>query len=299
MPRFLIKLTLFLACLYSLCAFGQSNTEPSRYVWWETAQTAVGKGDLYNKLVVQFRDATATAAPDLYWVAGEPITGEDGRITFVTFHDTMASVEKMINGFDKIGEAVALKNANYSADAAQSETGSHWVLAEYSKEMSYRPEMVPIANTAWWSAWTVNLKPGCEYEFADVVKHVIEIHMKAADHEHWTAYEVRAGWPQPTVIFVTQMKSLADADEEPNAAEKEAFDSAPMKQMFQRIGKECMIHEESEFNRVDPRLSRMSQTVVDANPDFWKIKEEAPAPAPKKGKAKKETVASAKELQKK
>ena len=270
----------------------QSKDQPSRYVWWETFQTAVGKTDVFSKVSMQFREVTAAAVPDVYWVVGKPITGEDGRLTFVTFHDNMASIEKMLNGLDKMGAAVALKNANVNTEIAESETSAHWALAEYSKELSYRPDMVPTANTTWWSSSIFSLRPGCEDEFADVVKQVIELHKKANDNEHWTAYEVRAGMPEPSVFFVTQMKSLADADEEPNAAEKELFDSAPMKQMFHRIGKECIEHVQTEFNRVNPRLSRMPQAVVAASPDFWNVKEEAAAPAPKKGRAKKETVAS-------
>jgi hypothetical protein len=139
----------------------------------------------------------------------------------------------------------------------------------------------------------MNLKPGCEYEFEDVVKQVTDLHKKAGDNEHWTAYNIRAGYPEPSVLFVTLVRSLADMDQEPPAAAKELFESAPMRQMFQKIGKECIAHIESTYSRVAPQLSRAPQSMMAANPDFWTIKEEAPVVAAKKGKPKKEAVVPA------
>jgi len=288
-------------CLSSLFAFGQMQTTPSKYVWWETANIANGKQDQFNRVVARYRDAATTAAPDVFWVTGAPITGDSDRVTFVTFHDNLASIGKTLTAFEKIEQSIVLKDASFVTQASETEAGSHWALAEYSKELSYRPEMVPIANTTYWVSSLFNLKPGCEYEFNDVVKQVAEVHQKAGDNEHWTAYEIRAGYPEPSVLFVTTLRSLADLDQEPPAATKELFESAPMRQMFQKIGKECITHIESTYSRVEPQLSRMPQSVIAANPDFWTIKEEAPVVAAKKGKAKKGAVepAAMKEAEKK
>jgi len=288
MQRFTVTLVA-VACLCSLFTFAQAQSTanlPNKYVWWGTAQIAAGKYDLNTKLLAQFRDATATVAPDVYWIAGAPITGDDGRITYVTFHDNMASVEKMMAAFDKVGQAVTAKNADYNTQAAEAAPTAHWVLAEYSKELSYRPDLVPLSNTTWWVSSLFTIKSGCEYEFAEVVKQVADVHKKAGDNDHWTGYEIRGGYPEPAVLFVTTLRSLADLDQEPPAAQKEMFESAPMRQMFQKIGKECIAHIESTYSRVEPTLSRMPQSVIAANPDFWTIKEEAPAVTPKKGKTK-------------
>jgi hypothetical protein len=292
--RFVLAIAVALVCLYSPFALTQNEktektaNEPSRYVWYEVAKVAPGKYEQFNKINAQYRETAATAAPDAYWVAGSPFTGDSDLVTFVTFHDNMASVDKMMTAFDKLDEALVAKNASFAAQAAETEAGSHFVLAEYNKELSYRPEMVPISHTAWWTASMFNLKPGCEYEFKDVVKQVQELDKRTGYDDHWIAYEIRAGAPEPSVLFVTPLRSLADLDKEPPAAAKEAFDSAPMRQMFQKIGKECIAHIESTYTKVNPQLSRMPQAVIAANPDFWTIKEAAPAVATKKGKPKKE-----------
>ncbi len=289
------KLFAIAAALMCLCglAIGQTpktTDQPSRYIWYETAQINTGKYELFNQLMAQYRDATTAAAPDLYWITGSPITGDGARATLVTFHDSMASVEKMMTAFGKVEQAIHLKNANFEAQAAEAQAGSRYVLAEFSKELSYRPDMIPMANTAWWSSTLMNLKPGCEYEFADVVKQVIDVHTKAGGNDHWTAYNIRAGYPEPSILMVTTLRSLADIDEELPATAKELFGSAPMRQMFQKIGKECIAHFETTYFRVTPNLSRPPQSLIAANPDFWTIKEQAPAVAAKQGKAKKGPV---------
>jgi hypothetical protein len=288
----LVALVLAVVCLCTTSASPQEKKtadQPNKYVWYEIAKVNSGKYQLYTKIVSQIRDAVNTTAPDTYWIAGSPITGDSDRITFVTFHDNMASIEKMMTAFDKAEQAANLKNASLSAQSAEAEGSSHSVLAEYSKELSYRPDMVPMANTTWWASSLFNLKPGCEYEFNDAVKQVADLHKRVADNEHWIAYEIRAGYPEPSILFVTPMRSLADQDQEPPAAAKELFESPLVRQMFQKVGKECIEHIESTYSRVEPSLSRPPQTLVATNPDFWTIKEETPAAATKKTKPKKGT----------
>jgi hypothetical protein len=282
-------IVLALGCLCAVFAPAQDNKsmgKPAKYVWYENAKMNTGKEQVYSKIVAQFRDAAATTAPDVYWIAGSPITGDSDRVTFVTFHDSMASVEKTLAAFDKIDQAISMKNASLSAEAAESDGGSHWVLAEYRDNLSYRPDVVPQANTMWWATTLINLRPGCTDDFNNVVKQVIDLHKKVNDNDHWLTYSIRAGYPEPSVLFVTPMKSLAEEDEETPAAAKELFESAPVRQMFNRIEKECIQHIESTYTKVDPTMSRPPQSLIAANPDFWTIKPETPAAATKGKPAK-------------
>lgn len=291
----LSAIALVAVCFFTPIVTAQTAQEkeagqPSRYIWYEIAKVNVGKFQTYSRIVSQFREAMATTAPDMYWIAGSPITGESERITFVTFHDNMASVEKMLTAFEKADQALNLKNANLAAEAAEASAGSQWVLAEYNKEISYRPDMIPMANTTWWLTESVGLKPGCEHELKDVARQVIALYQKVTSNEHWIAYDIRGGYPQPAVLFVTPMRSLADRDQEPPAAAKEAFENPMVRQMFTKFDKECVAHVETAYFRVEPSLSRPSQALVAANPDFWTIKEEATPVTAKKGKAKKTPV---------
>lgn len=287
----LLTIGLAVACLCSTLASTQetkSTNEPAKYVWYTIEKINSGKYPAYVKLVSQFREATNTAAPDVYWIAGSPITGESDRITYVTFHDNLASIDKMMKAMDKVGDTL-MKNASWSAQEGEASGGSQNVLAEYNKEMSYRPDMVPMAQTTWWSAELVGLRPGCEDDLKALAKQVIDMHKKAGDKDHWMAYEIRGGVPEPAVLFVTTMRSLADDDQEPPPAAKEIFENPLAKQAFNKFDRECVTHVESTYSRVEPSLSRPPQSLVAANPDFWTVKEEAPTAATK-AKTKKSAI---------
>ncbi len=297
-----LAIGLAVACACFTLAFAQeskSPDQPSKYVWYGTEKVNSGKFPVYTKVLSQFRDAVNTAAPEVEWIAGSPITGDSDRITYVTFHENLASIDKMMKAMDKVNQ-ILLTNTSMSAQQAESSAGSHWVLAEYNKEISYRPDMVPISHTSWWVSELVGLKPGCDDELKDVAKQVIDLHKKAGDNEHWIAYNIRAGYPEPSVLFVEPMRSLADGDEEPPASAKEVFGNPMVKQAFSKFDRECVTHVETTYTRVEPGLSRASKSLVAANPDFWTIKEETPVVATK-SKPKKSVVQPAvlKETEKK
>ena len=297
----LLAIGLAVACVCSTLASAQDkpSDQPAKYVWYSVEKVNSGKFSVYMKTAAQFREAVSSAAPEVTWIAGSPITGDSDRITYVTFHDNLASIEKMMKAMDKVGDAL-MKNASFSAQEGESTGGSHNVLAEYNKELSYRPDMVPLSHTTWWSAELVGLRPGCDDDLKDLAKQVIDMHKKAGDNDHWLAYNIRGGVPEPAVLFVTTMKSLADDDQEPPAASKEIFENPLAKQAFRKFDRECVSYLENTYSRVEPSLSRPPQSLVAANPDFWTVKEEEPTVATKT-KPKKATVqpAALKETEKK
>jgi hypothetical protein len=267
----------------------------SKYVYWQDAKVNPGKFDVFARQVAQIREAANTNSPDAYWIAGTPITGDGGMVTFVTFHDSMASVEKFDASLGKTMMA-AMKNANLSAEAAESEGPARSGVAEYSEELSYRPTMVPMAQTAWWEVEVLGLRPGCDREFNAAAKQVIELHKKANDNEHWVGYKVLAGFPIPSIVFVKPMRSLAEEDEQPPAAAKELFESPLVQRLFETVGKECITHIERNYTKVSPSLSRAPQSMVAANPSFWNLKEAEATSMPAKGKKAKMKTTAAKSM---
>ena len=263
-----------------------SNNAIARYAMIDDRQIAVGKEASYANVVAQFRDTANSTAPDLYWIAGEPITGDSDHVTYVSFYDSMASVEKGDDAFAKVVQAFAAKNPSLISQAGDVLKGVHYILAEYNKELSYRPDAVPMAETKWWWTTAYELKPGCEDGFAENAKSFSEMAKRANWDIHWIAYNVRAGAPEPTILLVSPMRSLAESDQEPPAAAREALASAPMRQMLQQFDKGCTLRHEESYTRVDPGLSRPAQSVVAANPDFWTPKPEAAVASAKPAKQK-------------
>ena len=282
----LTSIALALFCLLGVLAAqeNQSSSKTAKYVYYQDAKVNSGKFRVFAKTVSEFRDAAATAAPDSYWIVGSPMTGDTSTFVFVTFQDNMAGVEKFATSIGKAGQAVMAKNANYEQESAESDGGAQLGLAKYNEEISYRPDMVPLSDTAYWSSETLSLRPGCGHDFDEAAKQVIELHKKAGDNAHWIAYDIMSGPDLPAVLFVQPMKSLAEEDEEPPAAAKEIFQSPMVRNMLSHISKECITHVSSAYFKVEPSLSRPMPALVSANPSFWTVKEETVSNTPMKMK---------------
>lgn len=286
----LTAIALALFCLLGTLAAqeNKSSSKTAKYVYYEDAKVNSGKFRVFAKTTAEFRDAAATAAPDSYWIVGSPMTGDTSTFVFVTFQDSMAGVEKFATSMDKAAQTVMAKDASFEQESAESDGGSRLGLAKYNEEISYRPDMVPLADTAYWSSETLSLRPGCGHDFDEAAKQVIELHKKAGDNAHWIAYDIVTGPDLPAVLFVQPMKSLADEDEEPPAAAKEIFQSPMVRNMLSHISRECITHVSSAYFKVEPSLSRPMPALVSANPSFWTVKEDTASAAPmKKGKKKK------------
>ena len=285
-------LILVVFCLAGVLA-AQENTSSSKvakYVYYQDAKINSGKFGVFAKQLAEFRDAAAASAPDAYWIVGSPVTGEGNTFTFVTFQDTMAGVEKFADAIGKAGATAMAKDASWEQEDSEVGGGSVSGLAKYNEELSLRPETVAMADTAYWLTEQFELRPGCGHQFNEAVKAVLAVHKKAEDKAHWMLYDVMAGPSLPAELFVVPMKSLAEEDEEPPAAAKELFESAPVRSLLSSVSKECIAHISVAYHKVEPSLSRPMPALVSANPSFWAVKEQTVSNAPmkmKKGKKKK------------
>ena len=284
----LAAIVLAALCICGPLAAQEQQSKTAKYVYYQDAKVNSGKFRTFAKTIGEFRDAAATAAPDSYWIVGSPMTGDTSTFVFVTFHDSMAGVEKFASSMDKAGQAAMAKNASFEQESAEADGGSQLGLARYNEAISYRPDMVSLADTQYWSSEVLTLRPGCGHDFDEAAKQVIELHKKAGDNAHWIAYDIVTGPSLPAVLFVQPMKSLAEEDEEPPAASKEIFQSAMVRNMLSSISKECITHISSAYFKVEPSLSRPMPALVSANPSFWTVKEETVSATPmKKSKKKK------------
>jgi hypothetical protein len=294
MKQFLISI-LAGACMMGMAAGQQSAGDagananaadkPAKYAFYESVEVTPGKYQQFSQATAQIRQTAASSSADAYWIAGSHFTGDARQMVFVTFQPNMAAVEKFDEALGKVSAAAMAKNASLASDEGQSQGHVDIGLAEYKEELSLRPEMVPPGAMRFWQTTSYTLRPGCNNQFEDVVKQVAEMHKNLNDHAHWMAYEVYAGGTVPTYLLVRTMKSLADVDEEPPAAAKQAFEARSFQNMVSGFGKECLAHIERNIYKVEPGLSHPAQAMVAANPEFWNVKDEnASMAAPKKGK---------------
>jgi hypothetical protein len=262
----------------------------SKYIWVSIGTTNPGKGKIFTNLVRQIRDTANSENANFFWLAGYSLTGDDRQVTFVSFHNDLASVDREVETSEKVMRAAAMKNAGLATESAESEGPSRSVLAKYREDLSYRPDLVDAAHATRWSVTTFQLKPGTSTDFADLAKQYADLVKQTNDpSEHWIAYQVLAGLPGPAFMIVTPMKSLADMDLENEAAMKAVFTKA-VRQELDATEQKIVDHVETQFIAVAPELSRPPQTMIAANPTFWTVKEEGVAMAAKEKKGKKEPV---------
>jgi hypothetical protein len=288
----LAVLMLLFATFASLAVYAQQATPEgtakiSKYVWIEDAHTMPGKYMAFRNSMLTFKQTADTMNSDVYWLAGTNMTGDMNRVTFVTFHDTMASVEKTAEALDGIN-ATAMKNASYGTESTESDAGATLMLAKYREDISYNPTKVDVGHMKAWAVTVLQLKPGTMADLNELAKEEIAMMKKANVDDHWIAYEIMGGMPGPAVMFVTPMKSLADIDEDKTEEAMKTVITPWIHKQFGNMVKNIVTAEYTNYLAVNPTYSRMPQSVVAANPEFWNVKaapEMAKAPA-KKGKQK-------------
>ena len=244
----------------------------------------VGKEVLFSGLVRQVRQASRTGNANVHWVAGTPMTGSGPEVVFLEFYNSYADVEQGDQAFHKTAESL-FRNPDFNRDASDAITGSRGIIARFREDLSYRPEKLDIANATRWEIETIRLKPGTSREWSDLIKESIEFHKRSNIDEHWVVYEVQFGMPGPAVIFIHDLRSLADLDVDLSEAHKAAIPESHRRRSAD-FTRDAVIFVESSLISVSPELSHPSEAIVAANPSFWTVKEpEAVAKGKGKGKA--------------
>lgn len=293
------SLILGLLCflLASVFAVAQDTTQPattphiSKYLWISTGAMNPGKEMVFTNLVKQIKDAAATNSADYYWLAGYNITGPDHDVSFVSFHDDLASVDKTITTWEKIQRTAMMKNANLMTESAEAGGAGSSILAKYREDLSFNPMKLDPAHTTRWLVETYYLKPGTMMEAEDLVKEEMDLVKKADPDDHWLTYQVIAGGSGSTLMMVVPLRTLADLDEMDKKSEAmKAVFTPPVRRRLSSVVKEIVLKTRTELIAVSPEMSRPPQALVAANPDFWTVKEQAPVMATKGKKTKKAPV---------
>ncbi len=261
---------------------GKPATIP-KFILMETDQVNVGQEASFDKLSLQFKQAAASACADCYYLAFSPVTGATGRVTFVTFENSWAEIQKAMADFQRIHKEVLRRNANFASEMGQAQSGRRFVIAQFSPGMSLNPDKIDAAQITIWRVTTFQLKPAMNTPFAELTRETAELHKKANDNAQWLAYTIIAGEPGPRVIFLRPLQNLAELDQ-PEAPEFIALMTPDMRKHFNEVMAQTEAANETNFYMADPALSRPPQEYLTANPGFWLVKDPASAQMGKKPK---------------
>ena len=128
------------------------------------------------------------------------------------------------------------------------------------------------------------VRMGKDEDFAAGGKQYLDAMRKANIDECFLAYQVVAGAPEGTYFFFGLMESMKELDGE--AARMQAIAQAMGPENFSRFmksGGDIFVSIDSTILQVKPGMSYPPQSMVDADPAFWKPKGASAAAPAKKG----------------
>jgi hypothetical protein len=155
--------------------------------------------------------------------------------------------------------------------------------AVYRPDLSYlAANAVSLGKTRYFMISTHRLRLGHEEDFTAGAKMIVSGLRKAMSDGSLISYQVIAGAPVGTYLFLEPMGSLKDLDSEP--ARDKAMADAIGSDNFRRLTKgEGDVFEsiQSTLFAVSPSMSYVTKETEEEDPAFWR-----PEPAPAKSKAK-------------
>ncbi len=181
---------------------------------------------------------------------------------YLEMHDSFASIEAVDKTFSIPRAAVP-----YSDDVVPPSTT---IIALYRQQLSHRAdEAVKNMPKARYFLFSIHrIRSGAQAGFVDLVRmrrsHFESINIDQPE----IAYQVMAGAPSGTFIFITPLASLKTFDDG-LAKNPEGYSPAPAEQ---KLSAEVEIGHEYFLFRIDPRSSFISDDFAASDPDFWSVR---------------------------
>jgi hypothetical protein len=220
-----------------------------------------------------------------HYIALNAMSGRS-RSIYLTIYDSFAEWEKD----NKIADMSAALSAELErASAADGELleGAENAIYTTDSEMSYKSR-TDLTNTRFLEMSVFHVRRGHREEWEKLAKMVKDAHEKAGTSAHWTMYEVAYGPNDGTYMALSGDNSMADIDT--SYAENKKFMDAlgpdGVKE-FRTLYASAVESSSSQLFSVNPKQSYPKDEWVKGNPDFWKPKAAAAAPATAKPDAAK------------
>ena len=268
----------------ALPVMAQDGAKPAPVVEIYRESIKEGRGSAHEKVEADYAAAFRKANFPAHYVALGSMSGP-GEVWFIQPMPSFAVNEE----YDKTSEKEPLKSALALMDSRDGElrASSRASWAVYRPDMSYRPEKFNPGKARYVMAGTFRVRLGHDEDFMAGAKMYFGGFAKANIDACILAYQVVAGAPAGTYLFFTMMESMKELDEQP--ARMQAMQQAMGQENFARLMKssgDAIVSIEDTLFQVKPGMSYPPQSIVDADPAFWKPKAAAkpatPAPAAEK-----------------
>ena len=249
--------------------------------------TKPGKdGAVHEATESAFIRAVQANKANIHYIALTSVTGQN-RALFISAYPSLAAVDEERKHLPAAA-AVAMDKAMVSDGEQLSEQSSSvWLRRD---DLSTNVAGPPV-GMRYLEVSEYVVKPGHQHEFEELAKKYVEA-AKNIPEFHWSAYQLAYGAPGgdpkgPTYLVLTALKSGADADAEFGAGKKfmDAVGEDGMKKIAE-LESASVASEMTNLFAVSPKMSIPPDSMVKAEPDFWKPKPSAASTAKKTTTAK-------------
>jgi hypothetical protein len=242
--------------------------------------TKPGKGGaMHDKSEGAFVQAMTRAKEPTHYLALNSLSGKN-RALYLTWYASFDAWEKDQKWVEKDAALSADLERAAVADGELLESMDQAVF--YSDpELSYRPH-VDISHARFMEVSEYHVKRGHESGWRELAKMVISAHQKAGTSAHWAMLNLVFGGDGGTYLILTADNSMADIDH--GFTEDKGFHDAMGDEgwkKFQQLYADTVDDSHNELFAINPKQSYMDESVIKADPDFWKPKAVAAKPADK------------------
>ncbi len=207
------------------------------------------------------------------------------EVWFVVPYLTVAGIDEEKDAMEKVPPArmAEMREIGSQEDSHYSRTSS--MLLKYRDDLSLGASF-DVSAYRMMSVETYRVRPGRTEEFVGMGKKIVAAYKEAVPGLRFAGFEVLAGAPRGTFIFMMPMKKMAELV--PGEAAEKAFADAVGKEAMAQLQKESgsVIAGGEEFVfSFSPKMSALPARYAAADP-FWRVTEPAaakkPPEAPKK-----------------
>ena len=274
---------LMVAAFSAMPMSAQEEVKPAPVIKIDIETVKEGRSAAHEKVEAEWSATLRKAGAPMHYYGLDSLSGSS-QVWFVQPMPSFAVNEE----YERSNAKDPLKSSLDTLDSRDGElrTSSRRMWAVYRPDLSYKPESVNLAKTRFVDVATYRIKLGKDEDLAAGAKAIFGAYAKGDVDMSILGYQVTAGAPSGTFLFVTMMDSMKFLDAEPDRekALKAGMPESTYQQLMKGTG-DVFVSMEDNLFEVKPAMSLPSQTVIDADPAFWKSKaaaksEKTPVPIP-------------------
>lgn len=259
--QFILGLVVAMACWLGCTGFAQSGSvgAPPKVALLVHQQMLPGKAGDKQKLEAETCRKYDEFSVPIFWIELEAVTGPPGAI----FLDPANSFDEMDRAGQVLGEFYSAhpELADLQQDIEARVSSSKTVIAVRRDDLGTAGNRIDLSKSRYLRITLVSVRPGYENDFIEADK----IRTRSFPDAAQVVYEVDSGTALPTFLVIETLRSLADADKQPDKIPANEKD----RKQLEQIARDAYASVESNLYAIHPEMSHVSRAFAAADPEFW------------------------------